>query len=226
MVELPDAGVAADRAPVDQDLGHGPAAGEVGPPPVIVRKISSNSIPRDSSRVLARTCGRSRPRGGLGEQLERGMARPLLHHRGGGAALDSAREADRVLHLYTLDRGRVGAVAKGVRTTKSRFGARLEPLEPRRAAAPPGKRRPADRHWCVWLQLGHREPASSRTASTSGSSAGGDAAPVPRTGGEQARVRALARFLELLDEVEPADAKPQVDPPRALLPLIRYLPPP
>jgi DNA repair protein RecO (recombination protein O) len=31
-------------------------------------------------------------------------------------------EADRVLHLYTLDRGRVGAVAKGVRRTKSRFG--------------------------------------------------------------------------------------------------------
>ena len=37
-------------------------------------------------------------------------------------------EADRVLHVYTLDRGRVGAVAKGVRKTKSRFGARLEPL--------------------------------------------------------------------------------------------------
>ncbi len=37
-------------------------------------------------------------------------------------------DADRVLHLYTLDRGRVGAVAKGVRKTKSRFGARLEPL--------------------------------------------------------------------------------------------------
>jgi DNA repair protein RecO (recombination protein O) len=37
-------------------------------------------------------------------------------------------EADRVLHLYTVDRGRVGAVAKGVRKTKSRFGARLEPL--------------------------------------------------------------------------------------------------
>src|SRR3954454_11414889 len=37
-------------------------------------------------------------------------------------------EADRVLHLYSLDRGRVGAVAKGVRKTKSRFGARLEPL--------------------------------------------------------------------------------------------------
>jgi len=37
-------------------------------------------------------------------------------------------EADRVLHVYTADRGRVGAVAKGIRRTKSRFGARLEPL--------------------------------------------------------------------------------------------------
>jgi DNA repair protein RecO (recombination protein O) len=37
-------------------------------------------------------------------------------------------EADRVLHIYTLDRGRVGAVAKGVRKTMSRFGGRLEPL--------------------------------------------------------------------------------------------------
>src|SRR5690349_1394799 len=37
-------------------------------------------------------------------------------------------EADRVLHLYTADRGRIGAVAKGVRKTKSRFGGRLEPL--------------------------------------------------------------------------------------------------
>ena len=37
-------------------------------------------------------------------------------------------EADRVLHLYTLDRGRVGAVAKGVRRVKSRLGGRLEPL--------------------------------------------------------------------------------------------------
>jgi DNA repair protein RecO (recombination protein O) len=37
-------------------------------------------------------------------------------------------EADRILHVYTLERGRVGAVAKGIRKTKSRFGARLEPL--------------------------------------------------------------------------------------------------
>jgi DNA repair protein RecO (recombination protein O) len=38
------------------------------------------------------------------------------------------READRVVHLYTNMRGRVGAVAKGVRRTKSRFGGRLEPF--------------------------------------------------------------------------------------------------
>ena len=37
-------------------------------------------------------------------------------------------EADRVLHLYTAAHGRLGAVAKGVRKTKSRFGGRLEPF--------------------------------------------------------------------------------------------------
>jgi DNA repair protein RecO (recombination protein O) len=37
-------------------------------------------------------------------------------------------EADRILHLYSRDRGRIGALAKGVRRTKSRFGGRLEPL--------------------------------------------------------------------------------------------------
>ena len=37
-------------------------------------------------------------------------------------------EADRILHLYTATRGRVGAIAKGVRRTRSRFGGRLEPF--------------------------------------------------------------------------------------------------
>lgn len=37
-------------------------------------------------------------------------------------------EADRVLHLYTAERGRLGAVAKGVRRPRSRFGGRLEPF--------------------------------------------------------------------------------------------------
>jgi DNA repair protein RecO (recombination protein O) len=37
-------------------------------------------------------------------------------------------EADRILHVYTPHRGRVSAIAKGVRKTRSRFGGRLEPF--------------------------------------------------------------------------------------------------
>ncbi|MDR1392550.1 MAG: DNA repair protein RecO [Bifidobacteriaceae bacterium] len=37
-------------------------------------------------------------------------------------------EADRIITLLTRDHGKVRAVAKGVRRTKSRFGARLEPF--------------------------------------------------------------------------------------------------
>ncbi len=37
-------------------------------------------------------------------------------------------EADRILHLYTPQRGRIGAIAKGARRSRSRFGARLEPF--------------------------------------------------------------------------------------------------
>jgi len=37
-------------------------------------------------------------------------------------------EADRILHLYSEDRGRLGAIAKGVRRVKSRLGGRIEPF--------------------------------------------------------------------------------------------------
>lgn len=37
-------------------------------------------------------------------------------------------EADRILHLYSPEHGRIGAIAKGVRRAKSRFGGRLEPI--------------------------------------------------------------------------------------------------
>ncbi|MBV9797349.1 MAG: DNA repair protein RecO [Solirubrobacterales bacterium] len=37
-------------------------------------------------------------------------------------------EADRILHLYTPHHGRLGAIAKGARRARSRFGARLEPF--------------------------------------------------------------------------------------------------
>lgn len=37
-------------------------------------------------------------------------------------------EADRILHLFTPDHGRLSGIAKGVRRAKSRFGGRLEPF--------------------------------------------------------------------------------------------------
>jgi DNA repair protein RecO (recombination protein O) len=37
-------------------------------------------------------------------------------------------EADRILHFYTPRHGRISAIAKGVRRSRSRFGARLEPF--------------------------------------------------------------------------------------------------
>lgn len=37
-------------------------------------------------------------------------------------------EADRILHLYSAQRGRIGAIAKGARKPRSRFGGRLEPF--------------------------------------------------------------------------------------------------
>jgi DNA repair protein RecO (recombination protein O) len=47
-----------------------------------------------------------------------------------GVVLRSIRfgEADRIVHLYTPQRGKVGAIAKGVRRSRSRFGGRLEPF--------------------------------------------------------------------------------------------------
>ena len=47
-----------------------------------------------------------------------------------GVVLRTAKlgEADRILTLLTRDHGKVRAVAKGVRRTKSRFGGRLEPF--------------------------------------------------------------------------------------------------
>jgi DNA repair protein RecO (recombination protein O) len=47
-----------------------------------------------------------------------------------GIVLRSMRygEADRILHVFTPQLGRLSAIAKGVRKAKSRFGGRLEPF--------------------------------------------------------------------------------------------------
>ncbi len=51
-------------------------------------------------------------------------------YRDRGVVLRTIRlgEADRIVTMVTAGRGKVRAVAKGVRKTKSRFGSRLEPL--------------------------------------------------------------------------------------------------
>ncbi|NMN00129.1 DNA repair protein RecO [Bifidobacterium sp. DSM 109958] len=51
-------------------------------------------------------------------------------YRDEGVVLRTAKlgEADRIIWLFTRAHGKVRAVAKGVRRTKSRFGARLEPF--------------------------------------------------------------------------------------------------
>ncbi|HET8599601.1 MAG TPA: DNA repair protein RecO [Segeticoccus sp.] len=53
---------------------------------------------------------------------------PLYRDAGIVLRTQKLGEADRIVTLLTRQRGKVRAVAKGVRRTKSRFGARLEPF--------------------------------------------------------------------------------------------------
>lgn len=49
------------------------------------------------------------------------------------------READRIVTLYTRDRGRLGGIARGVRRTRSKVGGRLEPFSLVRASLYSGR---------------------------------------------------------------------------------------
>ena len=57
----------------------------------------------------------------------RSRAVPLYHDRGVVLRTYKLGEADRIVSILTRGHGKVRAVAKGVRKTKSRFGGRLEP---------------------------------------------------------------------------------------------------
>src|SRR5438874_7871297 len=122
-------------------------------------------------------------------------------------------EADRILHVYTLDRGRVGAIAKGARKTKSRFGGRLEPLS----------------HVELVLHVGSGELATVTGASLLRSHAPAREHPYRLAVGligaeamlrlfpEQERsdraFTALTRFLDLLDDLPGREgARPELDP--------------
>jgi DNA repair protein RecO (recombination protein O) len=121
-------------------------------------------------------------------------------------------EADRVLHLYTAERGRVGAVAKGVRKTKSRFGGRLEPLS----------------HVMLQLHQGtgelqtvtgadlvhHHQPARDDFYRLSVGLIGAEAMLRLFTEQEQNEraFTALVRFLDVLDGAPHAAERPTLDP--------------
>jgi DNA repair protein RecO (recombination protein O) len=116
-------------------------------------------------------------------------------------------EADRVLHLYTLDRGRIGAVAKGIRRTKSRFGARLEPLSHVEVLLHQGS---GELQTVTGVELlSSHSPAREDSYRLSVGLVGLEA--MLRLFTEQEAnpraFRALTRFLELLDDLSPADRK-------------------
>ena len=122
-------------------------------------------------------------------------------------------EADRVLHVYTLDRGRVGAVAKGVRKTKSRFGARLEPLSHVELVLHQGS---GELQTVTGVELLRSHRAAREQQYRLGVGLVAAEAMLRLFPEQEANDRAflaLARFLDLLDELEPrADARPQADP--------------
>src|SRR4051812_38822803 len=121
-------------------------------------------------------------------------------------------EADRVLHLYTLDRGRVGAVAKGVRKTKSRFGARLEPLSHVELMLHQGG---GELQTVTGVQLlGSHHAAREDTYRLNAGLVGAEAMLrlFPEQEANDRAFRALTRFLHLLDELEPNGGSATTDP--------------
>ena len=121
-------------------------------------------------------------------------------------------EADRVLHLYTLDRGRVGAVAKGIRRTKSRFGARLEPLSHVELLLHQGS---GELGTVTGVDLVRSHRAAREHPYRLGVALVGAEAMLrlyPEQEANERAFTALTRFLDLVDELAPHDgAHPGLD---------------
>ncbi len=121
-------------------------------------------------------------------------------------------EADRVLHVYTLERGRVGAVAKGIRRTKSRFGARLEPLSHVQLMLHQGG---GELHTVTGADLISSHHLAREDGRRLGVGLVGLEAMLRLFPEEEASPRAftaLTRFLDALDEAEVGDGPPARDP--------------
>jgi DNA repair protein RecO (recombination protein O) len=117
-----------------------------------------------------------------------------------------------VLHLYTLDRGRVGAVAKGIRKTNSRFGARLEPLSHVDVMLHQGS---GELQTVTGVDLVRSHHATRDVQYRLGVGLVGAEAML-RLFTEQERnpraFAALTRFLDLVDELPEHDSRPALDP--------------
>ena len=121
-------------------------------------------------------------------------------------------EADRILHLYTLERGRVGAIAKGVRKTKSRFGARLEPLSHVELLLHEGS---GDLQTVTGVELQRSHRAAREEPYRLNVGLIGAEAMLRLFGEPEANARAfgaLARFLDLLDDAPVLVGRPPLDP--------------
>ena len=121
-------------------------------------------------------------------------------------------EADRVLHLYTEAHGRVGAVAKGVRKTMSRFGARLEPLSHVELVLHRG-RSELQTVTAAQLVRSHHDAREDYYRFSVGMI--GAEAMLRLFSEEEANERAfgaLTRFLDLLDDAPHAADRPTLDP--------------
>jgi DNA repair protein RecO (recombination protein O) len=122
-------------------------------------------------------------------------------------------EADRVLHLYTLSRGRIGAVAKGVRKTKSRFGARLEPLSHVELLLHQGS---GELQTVTGVELLRSHRQAREDPYRLGVGLVGVEAMLrlfPEQEANERAFTALTRFLDQVDELEPRHgARPALDP--------------
>ncbi len=131
-----------------------------------------------------------------------------------GVVLRSLRlgEADRVLHVYTLARGRVGVVAKGIRRTKSRFGGRLEPLAHVELLLHEGR---GELHTVTGADLVRSHRAAREDPYRVNVGLIGAEAMLRLFSEEEANPRAfeaLTRFLDVLDELPPRETRPPLDP--------------
>ncbi len=122
-------------------------------------------------------------------------------------------EADRVLHLYTLERGRVGVVAKGIRRTKSRFGARLEPLSHVEILIHQGS---GELGTVTGVEVIHTHRSAREDAYRLGAGLVGLEAMLRLFGEPEPNARAfeaLTKFLDLLDETPSrVPGRPALDP--------------